>query len=480
MSANLQHLLVQLLVDAQAPLGNLRLLDPTTQRDMLALGRAPGAALRELHVHQRIAAQAAATPDALAVQAGEARLSYAQLNDHANRLAHRLLALGVGPGQRVGLACRRGPQLIVSLLAVLKSGAAYVPLDPKYPNERLAYMLADSRVDLLLSETGLLADLPLPQGLIRVDFSASGAELAAYPRANPPSHVGAADLAYVIYTSGSTGQPKGVAIDHAALGQFCDSAAVYSRLCAADRVLQFATFSFDGFVEQCYPPLCVGAALIMRGDELWDAGQLAREIVEQGVTLADLPAAYWYLLAKECAVEHRALGNLRQVHVGGEAMSVEGLRAWHAAGLGHVRLVNTYGPTEATVVSSVHDCQLLDASDAFGVPIGQAIEGRSLYVLDSAFELLATEGVGELCIGAEYGLAAALFRPPGADGRALPAGPVFRRAGGAALPQWRPGPLQPGRCVGVCRAHRSSGEDSRFPYRNRRNRGQPARLAAGA
>ncbi|MCT7075909.1 hypothetical protein, partial [Salmonella enterica] len=84
-------------------------------------------------------------------------------------------------------------------------------------------------------------------------------------------------------------------------------------LCAADRVLQFATFSFDGFVEQCYPPLCIGAALIMRGDELWDAGQLAREIVEQGVTLADLPAAYWYLLAKECAVEHRALGNLRQV-----------------------------------------------------------------------------------------------------------------------------------------------------------------------
>ncbi|WP_448124939.1 non-ribosomal peptide synthase/polyketide synthase [Pseudomonas veronii] len=412
LSANLQHLLVQLLADAQAPLGNLCLLDPTTQRDMLALGRAPGAALRELHVHQRIAAQAAATPDALAVQAGEARLSYAQLNDHANRLAHRLLALGVGPGQRVGLACRRGPQLIVSLLAVLKSGAAYVPLDPKYPNERLAYMLADSRVDLLLSETGLLADLPLPQGLIRVDFSASGAELAAYPRANPPSHVGAADLAYVIYTSGSTGQPKGVAIDHAALGQFCDSAAVYSRLCAADRVLQFATFSFDGFVEQCYPPLCVGAALIMRGDELWDAGQLAREIVEQGVTLADLPAAYWYLLAKECAVEHRALGNLRQVHVGGEAMSVEGLRAWHAAGLGHVRLVNTYGPTEATVVSSVHDCQLLDASDAFGVPIGQAIEGRSLYVLDSAFELLATEGVGELCIGAEYGLAQGYFDRP--------------------------------------------------------------------
>ena len=412
LGANLQHLLVQLLADAQAPLGNLRLLDATAQREVLALSRLPGAAARHQRVHERIAAQAAATPDALAVQAGAARLSYAQLNDHANRLAHRLLELGVGPGQRVGLASRRGPQLIVSLLAVLKSGAAYVPLDPKLPAERLAYMLADSRLDLLLGETGLLADLPLPQGLVRVAFSASGAELADYPATNPANRAAAADLAYVIYTSGSTGQPKGVAIDHAALGQFCDSAETYSQLRADDRVLQFATFSFDGFVEQCYPPLCVGAGLIMRGDELWDAGQLAREIVEQGVTLADLPAAYWYLLAKECAVDRRPLGNLRQVHVGGEAMSVEGLRAWHAAGLGDVRLVNTYGPTEATVVSSVHDCQLADASEAFGVPIGRAIEGRSLYVLDSSFELLATDGVGELCIGAEFGLAQRYFDRP--------------------------------------------------------------------
>ena len=412
LSRNLHHLLVQMLADAQAPIGNLLLLDQAARRDMLALSQSPSQAQRHLRVHERIAAQASATPDAMAVQAGEARLSYAQLNARANRLAHRLLELGVGAGQRVGLAARRGPQLIVSLLAVLKSGAAYVPLDPNYPAERLAYMLTDSRLDLLLSETGLLADLPLPQGLARESFTASGQELAGYPSTNPTNHAAAADLAYVIYTSGSTGLPKGVAIDHAALGQFCDSAEAYSRLSAADRVLQFATFSFDGFVEQCYPPLCVGAALVMRGDELWDAGQLAREIVEQGVTLADLPAAYWYLLAKECALDQRTLGNLRQVHVGGEAMSVEGLRAWYAAGLGDVRLVNTYGPTEATVVSSVHDCQLVDASDAFGVPIGRAIDGRSLYVLDSGFELLATDGVGELCIGAEHGLAQHYFDRP--------------------------------------------------------------------
>jgi len=412
LSANLQHLLAQLLADAHVPLGNLRLLDATAQRNMLALSRSAAAAQGNERVHQRIAAQAQATPDALAVLAGGEGLTYAELNQRANRLAHRLLELGVGPGQRVGLASRRGPQLIVSLLAVLKSGAAYVPLDPKYPVERLAYMLADSRLNLLLSEVDLLVDLPLPQGLARVDFTAGGDELAGYPATNVPNHAAAADLAYVIYTSGSTGQPKGVAIDHAALGQFCDSATLYSRLSAEDRVLQFATFSFDGFVEQCFPPLCVGAAVIMRSDELWDAGQLAREIVEQGVTLADLPAAYWYLLAQECAVHCRSLGKLRQVHVGGEAMAVEGVRAWYAAGLGDVRLVNTYGPTEATVVSSVHDCQLTDASDAYGVPIGQAIAGRALYVLDSGFELLSTDGVGELCIGAEAGLAQCYFDRP--------------------------------------------------------------------
>ncbi len=412
LGANLQHLLMQLVTDTHAPLGTLQLLDERTQCHLLALCQAPATPERQVRVHERIAAQALATPHALAVQAGLECLSYAQLNQQANRLAHRLLEYGVGPGQRVGLAARRGPQLIVSLLAVLKSGAAYVPLDPNYPVERLSYMLADSRLNLLLSETGLLADLPLPEGLNRVDFSARGEELAGYPATNPPSHAAAADLAYLIYTSGSTGQPKGVAIDHAALDQFCDTAVAYSALTCADRVLQFATFSFDGFVEQCYPPLCVGAALIMRGDELWDAGLLAREIVEQGVTLADLPAAYWYLLAKECAIDGRALGNLRQVHVGGEAMAVEGVRAWHAAGLGNVRLLNTYGPTEATVVSSVHDCQLLDANDTFGMPIGHAIDGRALYVLDSGFELLPTCGVGELCIGASAGLAQGYFDRP--------------------------------------------------------------------
>jgi len=441
LAANLQHLLMQLMALPDTALGALELLDVDGKNALLALGQpAPVQLSTTLLVHEQIAAQAAATPTAPALQVNGQSLSYAQLNTQANRLAHRLIANGAGPGKRVGLALHRGPQLIVSLLAVLKSGAAYVPLDPNYPAERLAYMIGDSRLDVLLCESGLLEEM---SGVLRLTLD----DCAEYPETDPQNHtdpVGAKlardsdgpvaeHLAYIIYTSGSTGQPKGVAIAHAALREFCQSAAEYSMLSAADRVLQFATFSFDGFVEQCFPALCVGAALIMRGDALWDAGRLAAEIVEQGVTVADLPAAYWYLLARDCASGVvRDLGDLRQVHVGGEAMSVEGLRLWHQAGLSHVRLLNTYGPTEATVVSSVHECRLEDASDAFGIPIGRAIAGRALYVLDASGQLLPNGGVGELCIGAPTCLAQSYFdRPALTAERFLP--DPFAREPGARL-----------------------------------------------
>ncbi|WP_130908082.1 non-ribosomal peptide synthetase [Pseudomonas sp. Sample_16] len=430
LAANLQHLLRQFVATPEMALGELELLDIAGKHALLAISQPAMVELSTgLLAHERIAAQAAAAPDALALQVDDQNLSYGELNAQANRLAHRLIDNGAGPGKRIGLALRRGPQLIVSLLAVLKSGAAYVPLDPKYPAERLGYMIEDSRLEVLLCEHGLLADLPLPVHLRLLSLD----ETAGYPANDPPSHVVAEDLAYIIYTSGSTGRPKGVAIAHGALREFCQTAADYSRLSAADRVLQFATFSFDGFVEQCYPALCVGAALIMRGDDLWDAGRLAAQIVAQGVTVADLPAAYWFLLARECASGVvRNLGDLRQVHVGGEAMSVEGLRLWHQAGLSRVRLLNTYGPTEATVVSSVHDCQLQDASDAFGIPIGRAIPGRALYVLDSAGQLLPADGVGELCIGAPACLAQSYFdRPALTAERFLP--DPFAREPGARL-----------------------------------------------
>ncbi|MCE1118721.1 non-ribosomal peptide synthetase, partial [Pseudomonas sp. NMI795_08] len=426
---SLCHLLAQMVEQPTAVIGSLALLDARARQHVLAHSQGEALDLGgEPLVHQRIAEQAARTPQALAVLCDGQALSYAQLNGQANQLAHLLIGHGIGPGKRVGLALRRSPQLIVSLLAVLKSGAAYVPLDPAYPDERLRYMIEDSALDLLLCQDGLLAQLALPAHLPRLQLEALA--LAGLPEHDPEQRALAGNLAYVIYTSGSTGRPKGVAIDHHALREFCQSGAQYSCLTAADRVLQFATFSFDGFVEQCYPPLACGAALVMRGEQLWDVQQLAEHLINDEVTLADLPAAYWYLLAKDCAGQPgRGLGRLRQVHVGGEAMAVEGVRLWHEAGLGHVRLVNTYGPTEATVVSSVHLCRPEDAREVHGVPIGRAIAGRSLYVLDAAGELLPGEAVGELCIAASACLAQQYVQRPGLTAERFLPDPFAREPG---------------------------------------------------
>ncbi|WP_194791289.1 non-ribosomal peptide synthetase [Pseudomonas sp. UFMG81] len=395
-------LLEQFVADPAQPLANLGLLDAHQHAERLALGGQPRLALDSpLLAHQRFERQAALTPDALALIAGDQQLTYAQLNAQANRLAHRLRDCGVGPGQRVGLSVRRGPAMIASLLAVLKAGAAYVPLDPDYPAERLAYMIEDSALSLLLMQPGLLQ---VPEGMPCLLLEEGEQWLQGYSAANLANLARAQDLAYLIYTSGSTGQPKGVSIEHGALREFCVIAADYSQLVPEDRVLQFATFSFDGFVEQCYPPLCVGACLVLRGDELWDTATLYEQIISHGVSLADLPAAYWFLLAQEWAASApRSAGRLRQVHVGGEAMSAEGLKLWHAAGLGHVRLVNTYGPTEATVVSSTHLCQLADSAGA--IPIGRALPGRGLYILDGHGNLAPAGLAGELCLAGGAGLA---------------------------------------------------------------------------
>ncbi|RON67348.1 non-ribosomal peptide synthetase [Pseudomonas fluorescens] len=353
-------------------------------------------------VQTRFEAQVARTPQAAAVILAtepSPSLSYAELNARSNRLAHQLRARGVGPDVLVGVALGRSLELAVALLAVLKAGGAYVPLDPQTPAERLRHVLDDSGLKLLLTDRESLASLP---GLDGVDCLCLEQLADDGQVDNLSVTVEAQNLAYVIYTSGSTGRPKGVAISHGALSEFIDRAIDYSDLREGDRVLQFATSSFDGFVEQFFPPLCHGAAVVLRDARLWDSAALHQVILEHGITLADLPAAYWYWLVQEYAANPPSgFAALRQIHVGGEAMAVDGLRLWQQAGLGHVRLLNTYGPTEATVVSIIHDCTALtaDAVSWRGIPIGQGLDARRLYVLDDDLNLLPQGAVGELYIG---------------------------------------------------------------------------------
>jgi len=397
--------------DPQQLIGEVAML---AENERHALIHATAPAPRFTSVQSLFEAQVVRTVQAPAVLLATApapALSYDELNSRSNRLAHQLRAQGVGPDVLVGVALGRSLELAVALLAVLKAGGAYVPLDPQTPAERLRHVLDDSGLKLLLSDRQSLASLPPLDGieclcLEQLPDSAQSDNL--------PVTVEADNLAYVIYTSGSTGRPKGVAVSHGTLSEFIARAIDYSDLREGDRVLQFATSSFDGFVEQFFPPLCHGASVVMRDAPLWDSATLQQVIVDQGITLADLPAAYWYWLVQEYAAKPPAsFGALRQIHVGGEAMAVDGLRLWQQAGLGHVRLLNTYGPTEATVVSTIHDCTALTAQDVSwrGMPIGHGLAARRLYVLDDDLNLLPQGAVGELYIGGP-GLARGYQRQP--------------------------------------------------------------------
>ncbi|MNB56810.1 Linear gramicidin synthase subunit B [compost metagenome] len=411
MAGHWRNILASVCRDPQQIVGEVELLAEAERAQLI---QATEAEPVFASVQTLFEAQVARTPQALAVILAtepSPALSYAELNTRSNRLAHQLRARGVGPDVLVGVALGRSLELAVALLAVLKAGGAYVPLDPQTPAERLRHVLDDSGLKLLLTDHASLASLPDLDGVDCLCLE----QLADSDQAdNLPVTVAAQNLAYVIYTSGSTGRPKGVAVSHGALSEFIARAIDYSDLREGDRVLQFATSSFDGFVEQFFPPLCHGAAVVLRDARLWDSAALHQVIVDHGITLADLPAAYWYWLVQEFAANPPSgFGALRQIHVGGEAMAVDGLRLWQQAGLGHVRLLNTYGPTEATVVSSIHDCTALtaDAVSWRGIPIGHGLDARRLYVLDDDLNLLPQGAVGELYIGGP-GLARGYHRQP--------------------------------------------------------------------
>ncbi|MCP1646315.1 amino acid adenylation domain-containing protein/non-ribosomal peptide synthase protein (TIGR01720 family) [Pseudomonas citronellolis] len=431
----LTHLLAQMpALGAQAALGEFELIEGEQRQRLLRdWAYNPGRYADERDVELRFAEQAACQPTACALLFDGRELSYGELNARANRLAHRLIEAGVGPDVLVGVAMERGLELAVALLAVLKAGGAYVPLDPDYPAERLGYMIQDSGLRLLLGQAELLAGLALPASLACLALD-DEATWAAHPAHDPAPRAQPANLAYVMFTSGSSGRPKGVAISRQALARHVEVAADFYGIDREDRMLQFSSFSFDAFVEQLYPPLARGASVVLRDAQVWDSETLYRQILDLGITTLYLTAAYWGMLARDFAARGpRDYGRLRQVHSGGEAMPPEGLAAWRAAGLQHVRLLNTYGPTEATVTVTSLDCAAyLNGAAALpaSLPIGRTLPGRALYVLDGAGQPVAEGVVGELAVGGELlargyhgrpGLTAERFVPDpfGAPGQRL-------------------------------------------------------------
>ncbi|MFB7506873.1 amino acid adenylation domain-containing protein [Streptomyces broussonetiae] len=373
----LLSLLRAAVADPDRPLGDLSARSSTVT--VVDGGPLPRPARQVLSL---IADHAARRGGAVAVEHGGRHVTYAQLFGAARDLARRLAARRVGRGDLVAVALPRGIDAITAILGVLLSGAAYSPLDPTAPPVRRAELLDNARPALVLTTSAHAAD-HTGSDVLALDQPESGPGQPIAPAPAPD------DLAYVLHTSGSTGRPKGVETDHRALAHFVTGATHRYGLQQADRVLQFAPLHFDTSVEEIFLTLCTGATLVVRTDDMTDSVPAFLDACARlRISFLDLPTAYWHELAYAVSTGAAALpAEVRTVVIGGEAALPERVDRWRKAVGTSVRLLNTYGPTEATVVATVAD--LHDPSLAPGdVPIGLPLPGTRAAVVDGELHLL--------------------------------------------------------------------------------------------
>jgi amino acid adenylation domain-containing protein len=414
LAARLVQLLETVAADPRIPVGQVDLLSAAERRQLLADWNDTAAPVPATTLPDLVAAQVAATPGAIAVTSGGQSLSYAGLDERANRLARYLISAGAGPERVVAIALPRGIMLVTALLAVLKSGAAYLPLDPGYPARRIALMLADAAPAMLLTDGGTLAGLPgIPAPAVVLDDAGTAGAIAAHP-GGPVTDAGRraplrpGGLAYVIYTSGSTGTPKGVAITHSGVtNRLLWMQREYS-LEAADAVLQKTPFSFDVSVWEFFWPLIAGARLVLakpggHRDPAYLAGLIGSQ---QVTTLHFVPSMLEAFLAAGGAGRY---ASVRRTICSGEALPAR-LRDRFAELTGGSPLHNLYGPTETTVDSTAWACGPEGAAGE--PPIGAPIANTRLYVLDGALRPVPPGVLGELYI-AGSGVARGYLGRPG-------------------------------------------------------------------
>jgi amino acid adenylation domain-containing protein len=396
MTDHLRRVLEQVAADPGARLADLELLDGAERALVVDRWSRSEPVQDAPCVHEAIAAQAARTPDAVAVRFEGERLTYAQLDARANQLARYLVAAGVGAETRVGLYLERGFELVTGMLATLRAGGAYVPLDPASPVERIAAMVAGSATAVVLTQERLRGALPAPHGVRVVSVDAEWPAIAAHG-AEPVRGRAAPDwLAYVIHTSGSTGTPKGVGIEHRALANHMAWFIRRYGVTAADRVLQKTPINFDASVWEFYAPLMTGGELVMaRHDGERDTRYLAQAVRDEGVTLLQLVPSVLRVLADEPALAGCA--SLRHLFCGGEALAGDLVRRVGEI-LPAAEVTNLYGPAECCIDTSTHACTADDYARAV-VPIGRPAPGTRSHVLDARMRPSPVGVPGELCIG---------------------------------------------------------------------------------
>ncbi|MDH1696943.1 amino acid adenylation domain-containing protein, partial [Pseudomonas sp. GD03766] len=355
-------------------------------------------------VHQLFEAQARRQPDATALLFGDQRMSYRALSELSSQWAHKLIEQGVGPESLVGIAAERSLEMVVGLLAILKAGAAYVPLDPDYPAERLAYMFEDSGIELLLTQAHLREQLPAFAG--QVLLLDQPGELGGYSRQVPACRLHPENLAYVIYTSGSTGRPKGAGNRHLALYNRLAWMQQAYALDGADTVLQKTPFSFDVSVWEFFWPLMTGARLALAAPgEHREPERLIDTIERHQVTTLHFVPSMLQVFVREPGLQR--CHSVRQVICSGEALAVDTQQQVFSH-LPGARLHNLYGPTEAAIDVTHWTC-VDEGRDS--VPIGQPIANLYMHILGPAFEALPQVAMGELMLGGQ-GLARGYHRRP--------------------------------------------------------------------
>ena len=412
-------LLGEAVADPVVPVSRLALLDAAEREQLLVEWNATAAPYPELCVHELFAQQAARTPDAPALMCGDAMMSYRELDERSNRLAHHLRTLGVGPEVVVALCLERSTEMVVGLLAILKAGGAYLPLDPSYPPERLAFMLTDAAAPVLVTSEAFAKLAPPELRCVSLDHPDEQARIAASP-ATPTGPTTTPDnLAYVLYTSGSTGKPKGVAVCHRNIVKLV-SAGDYFPARPGKVIAQMSSASFDAITFELWGALCNGLGVALVNYQGLSAGYLPQEVVTGKINAAFLTTA---LVNNVVRNTPHVLGKLDSLLFGGEAVNMEDVRLLHelAPELG---LIHVYGPTETTTFATFHAVGL-GSFVGTTVPIGRPISNTRLYVLDGDLEPVPVGVSGELYIGG-CGLARGYLGRPGLTAERFVASPFGR------------------------------------------------------
>ncbi len=348
-------------------------------------------------VHHLFEEQVQRTPDGVAVVFESQSLTYQELNIQANQLAHYLQSQGVNSEVYVGIYLERSLSIIVALLAILKAGGTYVPLDPDYPTQRLAYIATDSQFKLLITQESLRDTLPT-EGLTVISLDSPREIFTIQNSENPVSQVAPKNLACILYTSGSTGKPKGVMLAHQALVNHSWAISEVFGLSTSDRVLQFASFSFDVAAEEIFPTWLTGGTVVLRPVQMFATmTDLADFIESESISVVNITPAYWHewavAVSQGIATVPRCL---RVAAVGGDAVIPETVTIWKKWVGERVNCLNVYGPTEASVTAIVHDLLDIEAETINSVLIGRPIPNTKAYILDANLQPVPIGARGEL------------------------------------------------------------------------------------